>query len=221
MASGLPSTAAAQPVADGPFSFGMQTGLDVVFEDPVFMVQTGPVAHVRFDAEHSMRLFVGYAYARNLEPQPLSTEEAPPLVTPDGTVVSTTSTGPTWRDRHMFSLRLSEGYSFDPVVEGRLFGELRFVAARADAVPPASVDVATPAGTIPIDDGRPERWLTDWSLGGGTEWIVRPEASRRLELGVSLGAAAVATDTYDPAGNPRTSWSPRVYGGVCVGRLFF
>lgn len=173
----LSPAARAQERAQDPVSVGVQLAGDVVFNDPVAMPQAGLFAHVRLDPEWSVRVLAAYAVVPRIHADVESRVDDK------------------WEWRHTIELRPSVGYALDPAVEARLFATLRYTAVEYAGV---RIGRDSRTGEIIYDERYPE-WLTHWWFGGGTEWLFRPESSRRLELGVALGFGARTAPEPSPS----------------------
>lgn len=189
-----------------PFSLGVQIAGDGLFNEPALMPQASLLFHVRLDREWSARLLAGYAYAPGLD---------------QGTVRAGEPGEPTsivpWRQRHMIELRPSAGYSINPAVEARGFLTFRYVGV-ARGMGPAYVDTGPTTEPILVAPGY-QLWQEHYWFGGGTEWLFRPESTRRLELGVSLGIGG--RTLVNPDGSVGLAPELLVHAGASLGWLFF
>lgn len=191
-------SAAQQAPPEGPVSLGIQTGVDAAMEEPALAVVTGPFLHWHLDEVVSLRLEVGAGYAPQIRSAPSGT--------------------PPWHARFLGDVRVSFGARLSPVVEGRVFASVRHVALQTHELSDSSAD--PPGGPLVIPDERDETWSTSWRLGGGTQLILRPEASRRLEVSASLGVAGV--HGYRPDGSMGFARDyVSVFGTLSFGWLFF
>lgn len=193
-------SAAQQAPPDGPLSLGIQTGIDAAMEEPALTVVTGPFLHWRLDEVISLRLEGAFGYAPQIRSVPIESA--------------------LWHTRYLGDVRASFGARLDPVVEGRVFASVRYVALQIYEWPDWTVETDPPPDPTTIPDERRETWSTSWRMGGGTQLVLRPESSRRLEVSASLGVAGVYG--YNPDGS--MGFRPgyvSVFGTLSLGWLFF
>lgn len=210
----VPRGAYAQERQTGPVSIGVQLAADAVFTEPALMPQASALLHVRADEEWSFRLLAGYAYVPALESPTIRVGDPRPApIDPLPGVRQ-------WSHRHMVELRPSVGYTVHPGIEAHLFVSLRYLALHYQT-PSFMTEpgmIITRDEPLVISDGA-EAWGEQFWAAGGTEWVFRPETSRRLEITVYLGLGG--RTQVNPDGSLGLSSDPVFHGGTSLGWLFF